>query len=371
MVIINTFKPREFALNDITGNCNYSLGGKERKGVFVVQFFKEKIEPDITNICRITLQGFTFYDMKYSLKIDQRYLPLYFKDQVNNSKGICDELLQDKLIELSSNFDVVSNYYKEEELLYILNHFFELIYNELKKQEYIINIKKDEHLNLCKLDINLKDIKNKTDIFNLIHYFLINIGIPYFNDLTTDYLPEVQNIKDIYINIETLIETVDSNFQNVPNNYISVCLDDFIKFGLLSQIIYRLHFSETNEDLLNITQFIKGIQVLNRNILESDLISCLERQYCKIKKYTLCKKRLKPSDERIKKGTIEYSDMIYFYYDYFIQALENNKRIKPFRENEMELFRPRDMKKSAESRPWFGKGLVAVANNYQKIRQNV
>lgn len=39
MVIINTFKPREFALNDITANCNYSLGGKERKGVFVVQFF--------------------------------------------------------------------------------------------------------------------------------------------------------------------------------------------------------------------------------------------------------------------------------------------------------------------------------------------
>ena len=41
MVIINTFKPREFALNDITANCNYSLGGKERKGVFVVQFFHD------------------------------------------------------------------------------------------------------------------------------------------------------------------------------------------------------------------------------------------------------------------------------------------------------------------------------------------
>ena len=39
MVIINMFKPREFALNDITGNCNYSLGGKERKGVFVLYFF--------------------------------------------------------------------------------------------------------------------------------------------------------------------------------------------------------------------------------------------------------------------------------------------------------------------------------------------
>lgn len=321
-IFLKTFKPKNFYISTKEDRL-YFIKDKECYGRLIVVSSKDKKEFKQKKELNDEL---TTKDILKTTGLNDVYLTEYIKTKIDNSRR--NNTLYDTIDEIIDNSDNYFRFFNDLELYKIVSNFFEEVYNilidekirldflYLKDVEPIYNKSNRERITYVDIDNSYIDYLLKKESFiNLFNELVNTIGLPYSI-------------------ISYLGDTIHYKYDDIYN-----CYDEFISIGVLISIIKKMNYEVDNTIYLFLENYT-NIVLDNRDNTYNQLKDIINRKYnfiLSIIDNEYLNKTIRFDKET--RDTIQTNNIIFFYYHYVLDRIDEERFLSILKEEETENMR--------------------------------